>query len=100
MNNQQNVIVVNQKNIGLGIILGLFFGPLGLTYSSLIGAGVMLVISLPIVFITLGFGLLFTLPACAIWAGIAVNSHNKKLLNSLNTQKPTHQPVQESSLAA
>lgn len=75
----QTVIIMgsNKKSMGLAIILALFFGPLGLLYSSVTGGIIMLVVSGIIAFFTLGFGLLLTFPICVIWAAIAVNDANK-----------------------
>lgn len=56
----QTVIIMgsNKKSMGLAIILALFFGPLGLLYSSVTGGIIMLVVSGIIAVFTLGFGLL------------------------------------------
>jgi len=68
------------RSVRLAVVLGLVFGPLGMFYSTIPGAIVMLVLSLIIVPMTMGFGLIVTLPACALWAGLSARSHNKKLL--------------------
>jgi hypothetical protein len=68
--------------MGLAIILALLFGPLGLLYSSVLAAVVMFVVSIPVCIFTVGFGLLLTQPICAIWAAVAANTHNKKLLGA------------------
>ncbi|MFA7665490.1 MAG: hypothetical protein WCY32_05160 [Burkholderiaceae bacterium] len=60
-------------------VLGLFFGPLGMIYSTGIGALIMFMVSLVLLPLTLGAGALFTIPACAIWAAHAATEHNKKL---------------------
>lgn len=77
---QTTVIQVgSQKSVAGAVLLGFFFGPLGMLYATVPGALVMFVISLVIVIPTLGLGLIVTIPACAIWAGIAANSHNNRL---------------------
>jgi hypothetical protein len=79
---QQVIVVASTKNMGIGIILALLFGPLGLLYSSVTGAIVMFVVSVPVAIFTAGLGLLLANPVCAIWAAVAVNTHNKKFLGS------------------
>ena len=77
---QPVIVVASTKSMGLGIILALFFGPLGLLYSSWVAALVMFVVSIPVAIFTAGLGLLLSNPICAIWAAVAVSSHNKKIL--------------------
>lgn len=77
---QPVIVVASTKSLGLGIILALLFGPLGLLYSSVLAAVVMFIISIPVAIVTAGFGLFLTQPICAIWAAVAINTHNKKLL--------------------
>jgi hypothetical protein len=77
---QSVIVVASTKSMGLAIILALLFGPLGLLYSSVLAAIVMFVISIVVAIFTAGLGLLLTNPICAIWAAVAVNTHNKKLL--------------------
>ena len=77
---QPVIVVASTKSMGLAIVLALLFGPLGLLYSSILAAIVMFVVSIPVIIFTAGFGLFLTQPICAIWAAVAVNTHNKKLL--------------------
>ncbi len=88
MNNQPTPVAVqqttviqvgSQKSVAGAVLLALFFGPLGMLYATVPGALVMFVISFVVAIATLGLGLLITLPICAIWAGIAASSHNKRL---------------------
>ncbi len=77
---QTTVIQVGgHKSVGGAVLLALFFGPLGMLYSTVVGALVMFVVSIFVAIATLGLGLIITLPICAIWAGIAANSHNSRL---------------------
>jgi hypothetical protein len=48
-------------------------------YATIPGALIMFVINIFVAIVTLGLGLLLTLPICAIWAGIAASNHNKQL---------------------
>lgn len=77
---QTTVIQVgSQKSVAGAVLLALFFGPLGMIYSTVVGALIMFAISLFVAVATLGLGLIITVPICAIWAGIAANNHNKQL---------------------
>ena len=80
--NVQTVVTIPTKNVGLSLILTFLFGSLGMLYSTIIGAIIMLIIEAIVGFVTIGFGLLITHPICMIWGAIAVNSYNKKLLRS------------------
>jgi len=73
------VVVTTTKNVGLAIVLAVFFGPLGMLYSTVVGGVIMIFVNLIVGILTLGLGLLITWPICIIWAGIAANSYNKKL---------------------
>jgi len=77
---RQVVVIQSTKNVGIAVILAFLFGPLGMFYSTVNGALIMLVVSFVAVFVTLGVGLLLTWPICVIWAGMAAREHNKKLL--------------------
>ena len=73
-------VIVAGKSMAVAILLALFFGPLGMLYSTVMGGVVMIVISILVGIFTLGFGLFITWPICVIWAAVATNSHNKKVL--------------------
>lgn len=82
------IIVQPPKSVAIGIILAIFFGPLGLFYSSVLGGVVMLVIGGILNFfgaMAFGFGLLITIPItsiiCAIWSYVAVSNYNEKFLS-------------------
>lgn len=59
------------KSIALAILLTVFLGPLGMTYSTISGALCMAVLSTLAIVFTGGFGLYVTWPLCIVWAGIA-----------------------------
>jgi hypothetical protein len=74
------VIVLGQpKSVAVAAIAGLFLGPLGMLYSTGIGALVMFLVSLVLIPLTLGAGFVITAPICAIWAAQAASEHNRKL---------------------
>jgi len=66
--------------MGISIILTVLFGPLGMLYSTIMGAIIMAVLSVIIAVFTAGLGLIITWPICIIWGAVATSSHNKKLL--------------------
>lgn len=76
----QRIVVVPTKSIGLAVLLGVAFGPLGLLYATISGAIIMFIVNLVIGAVTLGFGLVLTWPICGLWAYMATKSHNEKLL--------------------
>lgn len=74
------VVTVNSKSIGVAIVLTVLFGPVGMLYSTVPGALIMIVVSAVVGIFTLGFGLLFTWPICIVWGVMAANAYNKQLL--------------------
>jgi hypothetical protein len=81
------VIVGGTKSVGIAILLGVFFGPLGLLYASVLGGIIMFFVSLIVWIFTFGFGLFIIWPICAVWAVIAANSYNQTLLAGLHAQR-------------
>jgi len=87
------IVVTSTKSVGIGILLTILFGPLGMFYSTITGAIVMIIVAMPLGIITiilgvvtLGVGLLAMLPfwichevICIIWGALAVTSYNAKL---------------------
>ena len=78
-NQKQIVIVRTEKSMGVTILLTIFFGPLGMFYSTVTGAIVMMIVSVLVAIVTLGFGLLITWPVCIIWAAVATKNYNNNL---------------------
>ena len=83
MTNQkpQRIIPVPTKSMGISIILTILFGPLGMFYSTILGAIIMCLISLFVSAFTLGLGLLIIWPICIIWGAVATRSYNKEILS-------------------
>jgi len=79
VNQKQTIIVKAEKSMGITILLTIFFGPLGMLYSTVTGAIIMIIVNVIVAIITLGFGLLITWPVCIIWAAVATNKYNKSL---------------------
>ena len=77
---KQVIVVSPTKSMGVSILLTVFFGPLGMLYSTVPGAIIMIILSLIVAVFTVGIGLIFTWPICIVWGAIATSSHNKKLV--------------------
>ena len=63
----RQIVVTPTKSVGISIILTVLFGPLGMFYSTIWGAIIMLIISGVIGVVTFGYGLMITHPICVIW---------------------------------
>jgi hypothetical protein len=77
------VVIMPTKSVGLAVLLAFLFGPLGMLYSTVAGALLMLIISTIAAVFTCGFGLLITWPICIIWAAAAASSYNQNLLRGV-----------------
>lgn len=77
---RQVVLVSAPKSMGVSILLTVLFGPLGMLYSTIPGAIVMVLLSVIAAVLTMGISLLITWPVSIIWGAVATSSHNKKLL--------------------
>jgi len=69
---------VKDKSVGAALVLTFFFGPLGLLYSSVLGAVLLFVIGLIVGVLTLGFGLVVIWPASMIWGALAASSKHSR----------------------
>jgi hypothetical protein len=67
------------KSYAIAIVLTILFGPLGMLYSTVFGALVMIVVSALVAAVTFGIGLVFTWPVSIAWAVAAVYFHNEKI---------------------
>lgn len=76
----QLVVVNTSKSTGISILLTVLLGPLGMVYSTIPGAIVMMIVSAVVGLLTVGIGLLFTWPICIIWGAMATTAHNRKLV--------------------
>lgn len=77
------VVVRETKSVGVSLLFTLLFGPLGMFYSTVSGALIMIVVSVVLGFFTLGFSLLLTWPVSIIWGAIAAKEHNSRVLAGL-----------------
>lgn len=75
-----HTVIMPTKSVGVAILLAVLFGPLGMLYSTVSGGVIMLVVNIIIFLPTLGIGWLVTYPICIIWAAIAANDYNTKII--------------------
>jgi hypothetical protein len=75
----QTIVIVERKSVGLAFLLTLLFGPLGMLYTTVGGALIMLVISAALGFFTFGVSLFVTHPICILWGCLAASASNKRL---------------------
>lgn len=84
-NKQPSQVVVTKqtKSVGIALILTFLFGSIGMFYSTIKGALIMLAIETAIIVLTMGFGfflIFLTNPICMIWGGLAAKNYNEQLL--------------------
>ena len=73
------------KSVGVAFLLTFLFGPLGMFYSTVVGAIVMLVGSLVLVPLTSGIAAFFVWPASIIWGCVAASRANAGVQVSQNS---------------
>lgn len=79
LNRPAIALAAPHKNVGLAVLLSLLLGPVGMFYSTVGGALVMMFFGGLFVAVTLGAGIIFVIPICMIWAGSSASSHNYRL---------------------
>jgi hypothetical protein len=90
---QQSVINVGSRRSVFGaVVLALLFGPLGMLYSTVLGALVMFFVSALVGIPTLGLGLLITIPLGAIWAGLSASAKNRRIGTTVSQAVPLAAP--------
>ncbi len=80
------VALMQQKSMAITLLLTLFFGPLGLFYTSVAGGVIMLILSILVGVFTFGFGLIATQVICVIWGAVATDDYNKKIMADIASQ--------------
>ena len=76
---RQVVVVGSSKDPALAAVLGFFFGPLGLLYSTVPGAAIMFGVSVVVGLLTFGLGLFLLWPVSAVVGYQAAKSSNQRL---------------------
>ena len=88
---------MRKKSIVLAVILGTFFGPLGLIYSTVTGAVVLIPLAIVLGVLTpfvLGAGALLVLPVSFVWAIVGTVRNNRFV-----EQENRHRSAIESEVA-
>jgi hypothetical protein len=79
-----SVVTIPTKRMSSALLLTLIFGPIGMFYSTILGAIIMLALLLTIAISAFGIGLLLIIWLIQlIWTGIAVNSYNKRIMDKI-----------------
>lgn len=74
------IVVARTKSVLLSLVLTFFFGPLGMLYSTIGGAIVMMILSIPAFILTLGHAAFLIWPMSMIWGAWATHRYNERLL--------------------
>ena len=86
---------MRKKSIVLAVILGTFFGPLGLIYSTVTGAVVLIPLAIMLGVLTpFALGALLVLPVSFVWAIVGTVRHNRFV-----EQENRHRSAIESKVA-
>lgn len=72
------------KSVAGALLLGLFFGPVGLLYATTWGGVVMLVLGIAIVPTKLPVPIAIIWLSCCVWGVVAANRFNQKLIQKIN----------------
>lgn len=83
------IIVTSTKSVGIAILLTFLFGPLGMFYSTILGAIIMLIVTIGgllsmviFPFNFFGIPLILIWPVSIIWGALAAHFYNKRLLRA------------------
>lgn len=68
------------KNLGVALLFSIFFGPLGLLYSSLRGGIIMVLIAFVVISSHYPVPIILMWISCCIWSVMATNRYNNKLM--------------------
>ena len=79
-NTASPVVLVKSKSVGVSLLLTFLFGPLGMFYSTVSGAVIMLIVSVVLAAFTLGVSIFITWPICMIWGAMAASSYNNTIV--------------------
>jgi len=78
---QKTIVIESTKNVGIAILLCFGLGPIGMFYSTVWGALIMLVLTTIVMVVTFGIGFALMWPISIIWGGLSAHLHNKKVLS-------------------
>jgi hypothetical protein len=83
LNSAPVIIVREVRSVGIALLLTFLFGPLGMLYSTISGALIMIVVSVVLGIFTLGLSLFVTWPISMVWGAMAASSHNQRVLSGV-----------------
>jgi hypothetical protein len=87
------------KSLGVALLFSIFFGPLGLLYSSVRGGIMMVLVAFVVISSHFAVPIILMWISCCIWSVMATNRYNNKLmavrLEKLNEEK-NYSPVYSS----
>lgn len=75
----QVMVVKPVKSVGIAILLTVLFGPLGMLYSTIVGAIIMIILTVLVGALTVGIGLIITWPICILWGALSASAYNRKI---------------------
>ena len=73
------MVVGQEKSVAAAIVLSIFFGPLGMLYSTVSGGLIMFFVGGFVTVITFGLAGLLVWPGSVLWAALAANTHNVRI---------------------
>jgi hypothetical protein len=76
------------KSVPIGLMLTIFFGPIGLLYASLRGGIIMILIGIILISYQYFFPILLWWIACCVWCVYAIEKYNKKQSALFLTKPP------------
>jgi hypothetical protein len=65
------------KSVGAALALTFFFGPIGLFYINVVGAIIMIVVSVVALPLTIGLAALIIWPICMIWSAVTAGRQHQ-----------------------
>jgi len=83
MAEKTTIVYIERKSIGLALLLTIVFGPLGMLYSTVLGAMIMLVVTSVLAVLTLGVSLFVTWPLCVVWGCLAAWRSKRRVVGVL-----------------
>ncbi|HST58626.1 MAG TPA: hypothetical protein VLK84_08060 [Longimicrobium sp.] len=83
LNSAPVIIVREVRSVGVALLLTFLFGPLGMLYSTISGALIMIAVSVVLAVFTLGFSLFLTWPISIVWGAMAASAHNQRVLSGV-----------------
>ncbi len=77
------IVYIERKSVGLALLLTILFGPLGMLYSTVMGALIMLVVTSVLAYFTFGASLFVTWPLCVVWGCLAARRSKRRVFGTL-----------------